>query len=170
MRFRNDDIFSPMGNIKDFVKERKVKKFFRIVLPIIIVEILALVGLGVYIFKLPKNYCTITTNIKYAQVYVNDKKINKFRISNPKEKTDVYFYDVDVSILLPGNEAYKLTISVYCSKYNVDITTPASRVGKEYSMVAVGGDKTQILSSITISSKSLIKDFEVFIGITAEKL
>lgn len=170
MRLKREDMLFPMGDMKDFVGDRKAKKFFRIALPIIIVEILALIGLGIYIFRLPKNYCTITTNIKDAQIYVNDKKTTKFRISNPKEKTDIYFYDVDVSVLLPGNEAYNVTISVYCSKYNVSITTPASKINKDYTMVVVGGEKTQILSSITIKSKNLIKDFDVYIGITAEKL
>ena len=169
MRFNNEEILFPMDT-KNHVGERKVKKFFRITIPILVIEIIALIGVVTYLLMLPKNYCKISTNVKDAVVYVNDKQTKKFRMDNPKVKTDFYFYEVDVSIELPGDETYSVNYILKCDKYNISATTSANRTGNIYHMLIVGGEKTQIFSALTIKSTSLIKNFDVSIEIIAEKL
>ena len=129
---------NPMGDVKEYVGSRKVKKFFRITVPILLIEILAVIGLGVYLIFLPKNYCEISVNLPSAVVYVNNKETKKFRMEEPKEKTDFYFYEVDISVELPGVEAYEITYVINCDKYIVSASTTAAREDGVYSMTIVG--------------------------------
>lgn len=165
--FKNNN---PLVDNKEYVGNRKVKKFFRITIPILVLEIIAVIGLGIYLIFLPKNYCKVSVNLPGAVVYVNDKETKKFRMEEPKNQTEFYFYEVDISIKLPGNEAYAVTYVISCDKYNVSATTSAARDEGIYSMTIVGGEKTQLLSALTIKSSSKIKNFDISIKINVTKL
>ena len=164
------DVLSSTDTVKEHVGNRKVKKFFRITIPILLLEILAIIGLGVYLLLLPKNYCKVMVNVPGATVYVNNKSSNKFRLQTPDKATDYYFYEVDISVKLPGNEVYSVTYSVECDKCVVGATTTAVKNNDVYSMNIVGGEKTQILSALTLKSSKKIKNFNITIKVTAQKV
>lgn len=151
----------------DYVGRRKVQKFFRITIPILIIEALAILGLGAYLLFLPKNYCKISCNIPEAVIYINNKETNKFRMETPQAQTEFYFYEVDVSIMLPGTETYEVAYVLNSDKYQVIPKTSATQVDNTYKMTIVGGEKTQLLSAITMKSPTLSKHFDVTIEITA---
>ena len=50
--------------------DKKFKKFFRITIPILVVEVIAAIVLVTYLILLPKNYCKVKTNVDYATVYI----------------------------------------------------------------------------------------------------
>lgn len=170
MELKNEKDILSSYNAKEHVGDRKAQKFFRITIPILVIEIIAVIGLGIYYFILPKNYCKISTNVQDSVIYVNNKEAKQFRMNNPNSKTDYYFYSVDVSILLPGDETYSVDYTLKCDKYEISATTSASKTNNVYNMTIVGGKKTQLLSAITIKSTNLIKNFNVSIEINAEKM
>ena len=159
-------------NLEEFAQEhigkKKIKKFFRIATPILIIEILLAVALGVYLLILPKNYCKINVDNKDAIIYVNGKETNRFRFTNPKEKTNFYYYEVDVSIKFPAGKDYLITYTVECDDYIIYVSTSAPEKKKVYSLNVKGGKKTQLFSGLTLKSDTLIEDFDVFVNINVQ--
>lgn len=153
---------------ENYIGNRKVKKFFKIATPILIIEFLAIIALGTYLILLPKNFCNISVNNKDAVIYVNDKETKRFRFTNPKEEQTFYYYDVDVSILLPAGKTYSVSYTVDSKDYTVYVATSATQQNKIYYVEVVGGEKTQLLSGLTFKSDTLIKDFDVNIDITVK--
>ena len=185
MFMKGDHMFNPKQNYKpfqsidkieqadkmaDFVEERKIKKFFRRIAPILVVEILAIIILiGYLIFGLPKSYCEISCP-KGAVVYVNDKKANKFRLHEPKKENLFYYYEVDVSLFINGEGQYKVTFTLEINKYKVIAQTEATLHEGVYHLTVEGGVKTTILTDLIIKSDSLIRNYRVKLNINYEKL
>ena len=67
------DIFSSEG-MKNVNEERKMKKFFRWAVPILVIELIVILGITAYFFILPKNYCEVSINNPNAIVYIKDKE------------------------------------------------------------------------------------------------
>lgn len=150
---------------QEHLSQSKSKKFFRIALPILIIEILLIAGFGIYLILLPKNYCDVSVNRNDAIVYINDKETNTFRFDNPGENLLYYYYEVDIDILLPAGKTYNVSFSVDCDKYSVYLSTPAKHENGGYALQVIGGVKTNLLSSLTFRSESIIKDFNVKVDI-----
>ena len=163
------DIFN-MDGIKNATEDRKMKKFMRWAIPVLVIEVIALILIGIYFFVVPKNYCTVSINNKDAIIYLNNKVGNKVRLDDPKEAVTYYYYGVDLWVTLPGTDDYNVTFTVKCDKYKVYAATTAPKQDDTYSMLVVGGEKTQILTGITIVSEELIKNFDVNIEIFVEKI
>lgn len=156
-------------NMKSHPGDKKVKKFFRFAVPVLILEVLIAAALIVYFVLLPKNFCYVSINNKDAVVYINDKETSKFRMKPPKESINFYYYAADVCVELPAGDDYIVVFTIECDKYRVDAATSAKLENKTYSMQVDGGVKTQILSGFTIVSSKLIKDFQVDIKINVQK-
>ena len=153
---------------ENYIGNKKVKKFFKIATPILVVELLAIIALVTYLILLPKNFCKISVNNKDAVIYVNDKETKEFRFTKPKEEITFYHYDVDVSIKLPAGKTYSVSYTVSCDKYTVYTSTSALQLNNVYYLEVNGGEKTQLFSALTIKSDTLIKDFDVYINISVE--
>jgi len=164
------DVFDPDYANRNLKAERKTKKFFRFAVPILIVEILVLIGLSVYFIALPKNYCRISSNVDSAVFYVNNKKTDNFRFVKPTSSKDYYTYEADMFIKLPGDSDYQLEITVYCSKYPVSLVTDATKIAKVYHLTAKGGEKVKFASGISILTSKKINNFDVKIKINASKM
>lgn len=147
---------------------KKIKKFFKIATPILIIEVILALALGVYLLILPKNYCKINVNHKDAIIYVNNKETNKFRFNDPKEETTFYYYEVNVDIKLPAGKDYLVSFVVESEDYEVFVSTNAEEKQKTYSLSVHGGIKTRLFSAITIKSDTLIKDFDVVVNINVQ--
>ena len=160
------------SDMMEYAKEdRKVRRFMWIAMPIIIIEILAIAGLAVFFFSLPKNFCRISTNTKDCTVFVNSKKLKKFRFTKPKTEAVSYHYGVDVSIELPDGYKYLVSYTVVCDNYKAVPSTTATVDGNTYTLEVEGGTKTQLFDGLTIvSSKEYIKNFDVDIKINAQKV
>lgn len=162
--------FEQHGDMSGHTKERKVKKFFKFAIPVLILEVVIAAVLLIYLLVLPKNYCNISVNNKNAVVYVNGKETNKFRMQEPTAKELSYFYEVDISIKLPGEEDYNLVFTINSEKYVVTANTLATKKDSKYHMQVKGGEKTQLLSAMIIKTNKKVKDFHVDIKITATKI
>lgn len=155
--------------LKNANEDRKMKKFFRFAVPILIIEIIASIGCLVFYFITPKNYCVVTSP-KNSVVYINDDKTDKVKFQPPKESTKHYFYDINISIVLPEGNYYKVTFILECSKYKVYAKSPATKENDEFTMTVKGGEKTEVVNGITIVSNKLIKNFTVYVRISAKKI
>ena len=164
------DILNEHGDMAYAVEDRKVKKFFRITIPILILEVLVVIGLLVWLFLLPRNYCKVSINLKNAEVYVNDKETKKISLEEPTEAVTYYYYDINLSVVLPGSEDYLVTFTVKCDKYKIATATNAISQNDVFSMQVKGGVKTQLIDGVTIISSELIKDFEVQVDVNAQKI
>lgn len=152
------------------VGSKKVRKFLKVAIPILVAEIVAIIALVTYLILLPKNYCRISTNMKSAVVYVNDKKTDKFRFTVPKEKQTNYYFGVQISIYIPGDSTYLVTYTVDCEKYHTSVSTSANVNHGVYTMQVEGGKRTALLTGITIKSDQLINNFDVDIDVNISKL
>lgn len=152
------------------VEKSKVKKFFRVAIPIFVIEIIAIIVLVTYLLTLPKNYCKISINVDNAVVYVDGKESKEFRFNDPKKQTEYYYYEVDLKVKLPDDDKYAVTFTLSCDKYKVYAATSASVKNGVYSLEINGGEKSQILTAITITANEKIKDFDVYINIKATKI
>ena len=156
--------------VKTATEDRKMKKFFRFAVPILIVEILVVIGCAVFYFITPKNYCVVTASPKNTAVYINNEKTNKVKFVAPKESIKYYLYDINISLKLPGESEYEVTFKVECEKYKVYASSIAVKEDNVYKMTCYGGEKTEIISGITIVSNKIIKNFTVEVKINAKKV
>ncbi len=161
------DIFSSEG-MKNVNEERKMKKFFRWAIPILVVELIVILGITAYFFILPKNYCEVSINTPSAIVYIKDKESKKVRLDKPKDSVKWYYYEIKLELLLPGANEYDVEFKIECEKYRIEASTTATENGDSYSMKVVGGKKTQIMSGFTIISQELIDDYNVKITIVVK--
>lgn len=165
------DIFDQQDGMRNFSSERKVKKFFRIALPILIVEIFAALVLGIYLLLLPKNYCNFTTNTADAVIYIDNKKATKFRFDHPKDDGPYYYYEIDVKILLPEKDVYSVSYTMHCNKYEVFASTSGTLENSVYTIQQVkGGEKTQLFTGVTIKSNTKIDNFNVTVNVIVTKI
>ncbi len=163
------DIFST-ENIRNVTEDRKLKKFFRWAIPVLVLEVIVIAVMTVLYFMVPKNYCVVSVNMKEAVVYMNNKTTQKARLDNPKEKIKYFYYEIDLMLELPGDDDYSVTFDVGCDKYRVFIATTATKQDEKYTMIVTGGEKTQLLSGVTLVSNELIKNFEVKVTVNVEKI
>ena len=164
------DALEQYGDMSGNVKDRKAKKFFIFAVPVLVIELILAVVLLTYLFLLPKNYCNISVNDKSAVIFVNGQETDKFRLQEPNGKEMSYFYEVDISILMPGEENYDVTFTISSDKYSVFASTAATKEDSKYHMQIKGGEKTKLLSAMTIKSEKKIKDFHVDIKIIVNKI
>ena len=61
---------SKYEDMSGHTESRKVRKFFYFAIPVVVLEIIAILCISIYLIILPKNFCTISTNYKNAVVYV----------------------------------------------------------------------------------------------------
>ena len=139
-------------------------------IPVLVIEILAIIGLLTYLILLPKNSCKINTNYDNAIVYVNSKKTNKLRLKTPDTSMDYYLYEFDVHLLIPENGNFNVDYSLSCDKYKVFAKTHINQQGDNYSLSVQGNTKTLLLTGITIKSEEPIKNFTVYIDVEITKL
>ena len=151
------------------LENRKIKKFLRIAVPILVIEVIVIILLTTYWLLLPKNFCKISTNVNGAVIYVNNEEMNKFKFEQPEKKSNSYYYEVDISIKLPSSDMYDVSYSVECKNCNVSVETTAVKENNKYNIKVVGGSKTTIISSIKLSSDKVINKFDVNIRINATK-
>ncbi len=161
---------SQFDDMSSHTESRKVKKFFAFAIPIVVLELIAILCIVIYLIILPKNFCTISTNYDKAIVYVNGKETKKFRFQEPQESADRYDYVVDISIKLPGDELYQVAFSFSSDDYKISATTSAIKQDNTYYMQVYGGEKTKLLSAIVLRSNSKMKDFDVKMKINVTKL
>ena len=157
-------------DMSDHVGKRKIAKFFRIAIPIFVIEVVAIIVLVTYLLMLPKNYCKVSINMKDAVVYIDGKKSDEFRFNDPEKQAEHYLYKVDISVVLPGTDEYEVTFNVKCEKYLVHAATIANVKNGLYVMTVKGGEKTQLINAIAISSTEKIKNFEVNVVIDVVKI
>lgn len=151
-------------------EDRKVRHFMWVAMPIIMIEIAAMIGLIVFFLALPKNFCRISSDSKDVEIYVNDKRTNKFRFKKPKEESRSYFFGVDVSVELPDGAEYIITYTITSDDCEAVPTTSATSLNGKYSLQVKGGVRTKILTGINVASSDYIEDFDVDIKINAEKV
>ena len=151
-------------------ENKKVKKFFRVAIPVVILEILIVVALVTYLVLLPKSYCKISINHDDAIVYVNNKKTKRFRFDKPKQQTTFYHYPVDVCIDLPDGSDYLVTYTISCEDYEVFASTTATKQNNVYSLQVNNGEKTQIFSALTIKSSELLENFSIKVNIVVKNI
>lgn len=157
----NKNIYDLNDGIKNAVENRQVKKFFRIAGVILALEIVAVIALVTYFLILPKNYCKVTTNMKDAIIYINNKKTSKLRLENPDKELINYYYEFDLDVELPDNNEYLITFSVKCDKYITYVTTKAEKQNNKYVLSNNGNKKIEILTGITLISNEKINNFDV---------
>jgi len=151
--------------------DKKFKKFFRITIPILVVEVIAAIVLVTYLILLPKNYCKVKTNVDYATVYINNKSTNKIRLGTPQELTQYNLYEFDVTLVIEQSGDYQVTYTVNCDKYSSTAETDFSKEGKTYKMSNVkGNSKILLMKGINVISKEELKNFEVVVDVTITKL
>lgn len=159
------------SDMMEYAKEdTKVRRFMWVAMPIIIIEIAAMIALIVFFIALPKDFCRISANSKDVEIYVNDKRTNKFRFKKPNQESRSYFFGVDVSVELPDGAEYIITYTISSDDCEVYPTTSATSLNGEYSIQVKGGERTKILTGINIVSSDYIDDFDVEIKINAEKI
>ena len=149
---------------------KKVKKFFRITIPIAIIEILALIGLVVYLIVLPKNVCRVNTNYKNAVVTINNKETEKLRLRLPAQQQQYNFYEFDVYLEIEEQGTFSVTYVVKCDDYKVKPLTDIKKVNGAYTITVQGNKKEKLLTGIMIESKEEISRFNVDIDVSVIKI
>ena len=167
--FQQNETESIENVIEKQLENRKIKKFLRIAVPILVLEVIAIVILAIYWLALPKNFCKISTNIDGAVVYVNNEEMKQFKFEQPEKKSTSYYYEVDISIKLPSSELYDVSYSVECKNCDVSVGTTAIKKDGKYNIKVAGGTKTTLISSINLTSEKVINSFDVKINIYATK-
>lgn len=155
--------------LADMVKGKKYRKFFRFAIPILVVEILAIIGLLIYLIILPKNYCRINTNYDNAIIYVNNKKTKKLRFTSPNQQMLYNFYEFEVSLEIKESGTFNVSYTLN-SDYIVFAQTNLAGVNGKYSLSVQGNTKTKLLSGLTIKSETPLKNFDVYINIEITKV
>ena len=168
--YGNMDISKFETGTKEHLENKKIKKFFKTAAPILILEVVAIIGLVVYLLLLPKNYCKIHTNNSQVEVLVNNQKTNKFMFDEPEGNLKVYYYSVDISLDLPDAGKYEIKFKIDCKKYMVQVNSKATANNGEYVMVTDGYSKVQLLDAIIIKSDSEIKNFDIDIYVNVAKI
>ena len=161
---------SKYEDMSGHTESRKVRKFFYFAIPVVVLEIIAILCISIYLIILPKNFCTISTNYKNAVVYVNGKETDKFRFQQPKESVDRYYYGVDISIKIQDEGTYQVSFYLHSDDYQVTAETSAVRQDNTYYLQVNGGETTSLVSAITLKSDSKSKDFDVKMQINVSKL
>ena len=154
---------------KTHMADKKVKKFFRIVVPILLIELVLLGALITYLILMPKNYCKISVNSDDAIIYVNNKKTDHFMM-NISEDCKNCHYVVDIGILLPEGKDYLITYSVSSEECDIEVFTEVQKFGNYYSMEVKGGVKTVLLNGILLDFNKDVKEFNVKIEINVSIL
>lgn len=139
---------------------KKTKKFFRIIIPIILIEAVLVGALLTYLILLPKNHCKISVDHEDAIIYVNDKKNKKFRMNIPEESKHC-MYVVDVDIELPKGKNYLVIFTLTSDEFEVEALTEAEKVGDSYSLEVEGGTKNTLISGFNLHSNKEVKKFEI---------
>lgn len=151
---------------------RKIKKFLKIAIPIFVIEILTIVSLLVYFVILPKNTLTITTNMSNVVVYVNGDDKDKIKLETPKSKQENYAYTFNLEIFIPESGSYTVSFKAKCDdakSIKINCVGAIIEANGVYSRTVPGGEKTKLLSGITMISDEKPKDFDVVIEITITK-
>ena len=89
-KFTNYDALRYQTSLEDVMSEhvsnRKVRKFFKFAVPVLVLEILVIIAISIYLIIVPKNFCNISTNVKNAVIYINEEKSKRFKFTQPNEK------------------------------------------------------------------------------------
>ena len=155
---------------KGQASNKKFKKFFKITIPIAIIEILALIGLVVYLIVLPKNVCRVNVDYKNAVVTINDKETEKLRLSPPANQQEYNFYEFDVYLEIEEQGTFSVTYVVKCDDYKVKPLTDIKKVNGAYTITIQGNKKEKLLTGIMIESKEKIGKFKVNVDVSVVKL
>lgn len=155
---------------KNHATDKKFKKFFRITIPIVILEIIALLGLVIYFLILPKNICKINTNYKNAVVYIDNDETSKIRLKTPETHQTYNFYEFELCLEIEEEGSFLVTYTLKCDKYKVrPLTEVAINEGK-YTLTVQGNEKECLLTGIRIDSEEKISRFKVDIDISITKI
>jgi len=171
MKLKKDQVdIMTYDAMKNATEDRKLKKFFRWAIPVLVVEIvLSVVGLVIYL-AIPKNYCKLNSSPVGSVVYINGEITNKVRFKPPERESKYYYYEIPVEIILPEQgEEYELTFTVTCKKYRVSVADTVAQKEKDvYFLTALGGEKTKLFHGLTIFADEMIKNFTITINIDAK--
>ena len=155
---------------KNHANDKRFKKFFKFTIPIVILEIIALVGLIAYFIILPKNICKVNANYKNAVVYINEDKTSKLRLKTPDQQQTYNFYEFDLYLEIKEEGTFNVTFTVNCDKYKVTPLTQASISNKVYTVTMQGHKKECLLTGIRIDSEEKISRFKVDIDVSITKV
>lgn len=145
----NDIIIDQEENFKNTSKNNKANKILRILVPIIAVELILSIAMGLFLFFTSKNSCEIITNNKDAIIYVNNKQTTKFILNDLDQGSDGSYFDVCIEVLMPEGCDYKVEFYVEC-EHEVKIETQAVINDNVYIQHVDGGIKTELISRIGI--------------------
>jgi len=150
--------------------DKKFKRFFRFAIPVLILEVLAAVGLIVFLAIIPRNSYVINTNYNNAIFYINDEKSNKIKLNTPKEYTTFNNYEFDVYLEIPEDGEFEVIYTIKCDKYVANAKTHLSSINGEYIFTVYGKTRTKIMSGVVIKSEERIKNFEVVVDVDIKKI
>lgn len=150
--------------------DKKVKSFFRITIPIFILEVLVVVGLSVYLILLPKNVCKVNVNYKNATVFIGDKEANTIRLKTPSEQQTYNFYEFDLFLEIEETGTFEVQFKLESDKYQVVPLTEVSIIEGNYILTMQGNKKEKLLTGIRIKAEDKLSKFKVDINISIKKI
>ena len=157
--------------VKNATEDRKLRKFLRWAIPILVIEVLATIACLIVYFVIPKNFCEISINPKNAVVYVNNEKTKRVNFKAPDKSMKYYCYDMTVEIVLPEEGEYLVEFTVSCDKFDVS-ASPKNAVKEDgvYKTTVNGQERTILLTSINIVTEDAVKNFKISVNINATKI